>query len=281
MKKVVLVTGSSSGFGRLAAEALACEGYIVFATMRDLSGKNATHAAALRKLAQIENLSLYVVEIDVTNDESVEQGVAEVIRQTGRIDVLINNAGVMYTGITEAYTLEQARNQFEPNFFGVIRMNRAVLPQMREQNSGLIISLSSLAGGLVFPFFGLYCASKYALEALSLAYRYDLAGFEIDSVVIEPGPFATNLLNTNDQPRDLARLAEYGELNDEVTRVIHDIEKAQLQPQIVVDEIIKLIETPYGDRPFHTIPGPDFGLEPINSLKKQVQQELLQAMNLA
>jgi NAD(P)-dependent dehydrogenase (short-subunit alcohol dehydrogenase family) len=279
--KVILITGSSTGFGRLMAETLARSGYTVFATMRNLSSKNSTHVATLHELAIRENLSLNVVEVDVTNDESVEQGVAEVVRKAGQIDVLINNAGIMYTGITEGYTLEQARNQFEPNFFGVIRMNRAVLPQMRAQKSGLIISLSSLAGGLVFPFFGLYCASKHALEALALAYRYDLAALGIDSVVIEPALFATNLLASNDPPSDQTCLQGYTTLNDEVSRVIRDIENGQLDPQIVVYDIVKLLETPFGQRPFRTILGSDFDLEPVNYLKNDAQRSLLAAMKLA
>jgi NAD(P)-dependent dehydrogenase (short-subunit alcohol dehydrogenase family) len=279
-KKVILVTGSSTGFGRLVAETLARKGYSVFATMRNLAGKNATHAAALRELAIQEDLSLEVVEIDVTDDESVEQGVAKVIHRAGCIDVLINNAGVMYIGITEGYALEQARNQFEPNFFGVIRMNRAVVPQMRAQKSGLIISLSSLAGGLLFPFAGLYCASKHALEALSLAYRYELAAFGVDSVVIEPGPFATNLLDTNDLPRDQTCLQQYGVLNDEVIHLLENIKNGQLDPQIVVDDITNLIEIPFGQRPFRTIPGPDFGLAAVNPSKDKAQQGLLQALDL-
>jgi NAD(P)-dependent dehydrogenase (short-subunit alcohol dehydrogenase family) len=280
-KEVILITGSSTGFGRLMAETLARSGYTVFATMRNLSGKNAEPASDLLELAQREQLSLHVVEIDVKDDDSVAKGVEDVIRQAGSLDVLVNNAGVMYTGITEGYTVEQARNQFEPNFFGVIRMNRAVLPQMRAQKNGLIISVSSLAGGLLFPFFGLYCASKHALEALALAYRYDLAALGIDSVVIEPALFATNLLASNDQPQDQTRLPAYAPLNDEVDRVIGDIENGQLDPQIVVDDIIKLLETPFGRRPFRTISGPDFGLEPVNRLKNNAQQSLLQAMDLA
>ncbi|MBC8042153.1 MAG: SDR family oxidoreductase [Rhizobacter sp.] len=277
---VVLITGSSTGFGRLTAETLARKGYEVYASMRNLTGKNAANAEALQALAKKENLKLHVVEIDVTNDESAERGASAVIEKAGRIDVLINNAGVMYWGITEGYTLEQARNQFEPNFFGVIRLNRAVLPQMRRQQSGLIISISSLAGGLTFPFFALYCASKQALESLALGYRYDLTAFGIDCVVVEPGPFATNLLETNDPPRDTDRAAAYGELGSDLQHLIQSLEGGMQDAQLVADDIAKLIEIPFGARPFRTIPGSDFGMSPLNTAKDQAQHGLLQALNL-
>lgn len=279
--KVILITGSSTGFGRLAAETLARKGYRVYATMRNLAGKNAAHAQALRALAKQESLDLSVIELDVTKDESVDTAVAEVIQHAGRLDVVINNAGVMYWGITEGYTLEQARAQFEPNFFGVLRLNRAALPQMRKQQSGLIISVSSLAGGLTFPFFALYCASKQALEALALGYRYDLSAFGIDSVVIEPGPFSTNLLETNDPPRDASRLTDYGKQLEQLKGMWQSIEAGMQDSTLVVNEMIKLIETPFGERPFRTIPGADFGMSHLNAAKDQAQSGLLQAVGLS
>src|SRR5947209_7111597 len=171
MNKVVLITGSSTGFGRAAAEALALRGYVVFASMREASGGNAPHAAALRSLASRENLALNVVELDVSNDESVAKGVQQVLEAAGRIDVVINNAGIAALGITEAYTISQWQQLFEVNLFGVARVNRAVLPAMRRQRDGLLIHVSSLAGRVVVGYFGLYCASKFALEAMADAYR--------------------------------------------------------------------------------------------------------------
>jgi NAD(P)-dependent dehydrogenase (short-subunit alcohol dehydrogenase family) len=279
-QKVVLVTGSSSGFGYLSVQTLARKGYRVYATMRDIEGRNASPTEQLHTLAKEENLDVEVIELDVTKDDSVDRCVQTVIDRAGRIDVLVNNAGVMYGGVTEAYTLEQAYQQFEPNFFGVIRMNRAVLPHMREQKSGLLIHLGSLASGLMFPFYGLYCASKHALEALALSYRYDLSSFEIDSVIIQPGPFATSLLGTNDLPRDQECLAAYGPLAEIPGKMVQGFE-AQLQdPQMIADTILDLIEKPLGERPFRTIPGLDFGLKPVNAAKEIAQQDLLAALGL-
>ena len=138
-QQVVLITGTSTGIGRLIAETCARQGYAVFASMRQLVGRNAAHGAALRTLAEAEGLSLHVVELDVTNDASVEHAVQTVLQEAGRIDVLVNNAGVSAVGITETFTPEQAQQLFEVNVFGAIRMNRAVLPHCasRERSADL------------------------------------------------------------------------------------------------------------------------------------------------
>ncbi len=192
--KVVLITGTSSGFGRVIAETLARKKYHVFATMRDIKGRNATVARQIAELAKHESLSLQTLELDVTNDSTVEPAVSKVVLQSGRIDVLVNNAGYGVMDLAETVTTAQAQRQFDTNFFGVLRMNRAVLPTMRRQKSGLLLHVSSGAGRLVIPGMGLYCASKFAMEALAEVYRYELASQGIDSVVIEPGAYATPIM---------------------------------------------------------------------------------------
>src|SRR2546430_10562875 len=169
-----------SGFGRLTIETLSRQGYRVFAGMRAAAGKNAPAAEELRALAQRERLALQIIEIDVTDDASVERALAAIIETTGRLDVVVNNAGVSYSGPLEAFTLEQVRQQFETNVFSVLRVNRAVLPQMREQGSGLLLQIGSIAGRLALPFLGLYGATKFALEGLTESYRYELEPFGID-----------------------------------------------------------------------------------------------------
>ena len=171
MAQTILVTGSTSGFGRLTVETLARQGYRVFAGMCAAAGKNAPAAEELRALAQREQLALHIVEIDVTDDASVERAIAVIIETTGRLDVVVNNAGVSYSGPLEAFTLEQVRQQFETNVFSVLRVNRAVLPQMRKQGSGLLLQIGSIAGRLALPFQGLYGATKFALEGLTAAPR--------------------------------------------------------------------------------------------------------------
>jgi NAD(P)-dependent dehydrogenase (short-subunit alcohol dehydrogenase family) len=150
--RVVIVTGSSSGFGRLTAQTLARRGYTVFATMRGVEGKNVAAAADLRKLAAREGLALQPLELDVTDDASVEHAIGQVLATAGRIDVLVNNAAVGYVGPIEGFTPEQVRAQFETNVVGVLRVNRAVLPQMRRQGAGLLVYVSSGIGRLVSPF---------------------------------------------------------------------------------------------------------------------------------
>ena len=144
MTQTVVVTGSNSGFGRLIVETLARQGYIVFAGMRATSGRNAPAADELRAMAGREQLAIHIVELDVTDDASVEQAITSVIARTGRLDIVVNNAGVAYSGPLEAYTPEQVRQQFETNVFGMLRVNRAALPQMRQQGRGLVLRMGSV-----------------------------------------------------------------------------------------------------------------------------------------
>jgi len=185
--KVVVITGASSGFGRLTAEFLARQGHQVFATMRELAGRNAKAAEALRELGRREGLKLQAAELDVTRDASVESCVRQVLAEAGRIDVLVNNAGFGYGGLQESFTSEQAQRIFDTNVVGAHRTIRAVLPQMHRQREGLLVQVSSGVGRVVLPGMGLYCASKFALEALSECYRYELAGSGIDVVCVQPG----------------------------------------------------------------------------------------------
>ena len=198
----IVITGSSSGFGLLTAKSLLTLGYEVVATMRDSTTRNASKAAQLRAFSADTSGELTVVELDVTSDTSVASA-AEQIRELGLVDVLVNNAGVMNIGITEAYSIDEVQAQFEVNTFGPARVAKAFIPQMREQKSGLIINLSSVLGRLNLPFFGVYCASKFALEALFEAYRYELAAFGVDCIIVEPGPYgsASALLAKSPAPR--------------------------------------------------------------------------------
>src|SRR5438445_13345521 len=158
-QQVVLITGASSGFGRLIAETLARKKFQVFATMRNVKGRNAAAAREIAELAVRESLALQTLELDVTDDHSVESAVSKVVLQCGRIDVLVNNAGHGIMDLAETATLAQAQRQFDTNFFGVLRLNRAVLPTMRRQESGLLLHVSSGGARLVMPGMSLSCAS--------------------------------------------------------------------------------------------------------------------------
>ncbi len=255
MEQTILVTGSTSGFGRLTVETLARQGYIVFAGMRAAAGKNAPAAEALRALAQREQLALHIVEIDVTDNASVERAIAAIIETTGRLDVVVNNAGVSYSGPLEAFTLEQVRQQFETNVFSVLRVNRAVLPQMRKQGSGLLLQIGSIAGRLGMPFLGLYGATKFALEGLTESYRYELAPFGIDAAILEPGTFPTTISANRQVAADAERLAFYQAAMNAFTAPFYAENRSATppDPQEVADAIAQVIAQPAGKRPLRTV----------------------------
>jgi len=280
--KVVLITGTSSGFGRVIAETLARKKYHVFATMRDIKGRNATVARQIAELAKHESLSLQTLELDVTNDSTVEPAVSKVVLQSGRIDVLVNNAGYGVMDLAETVTTAQAQRQFDTNFFGVLRMNRAVLPTMRRQKSGLLLHVSSGAGRLVIPGMGLYCASKFAMEALAEVYRYELASQGIDSVVIEPGAYATPIMAKLEKGEDPKRKTGYREMAEVPEKLKAKIGSSRANPQEIADAVLQIIETPAGQRHLRYRVGPGGpGVQRINALTDEVQVQLLEAFGIA
>ena len=190
-QKVAIVTGSSSGIGRETALLLAKNGYITFATARNLD-----KAADLKKISENEKIDLRLVELDVTKDESVNSSIDSILRETGRIDILINNAGYGLIGAFEDSSIEEVKNQYETNFFGVIRTTQSVLPTMRKQKSGMIVNISSGAGRFGFPTGSAYVSTKFALEGLSESMRYELEPFGIRIIIIEPGVITTNFVKS-------------------------------------------------------------------------------------
>ena len=277
----VLITGASSGFGRLIAETLARNNYQVFATMRNINGKNAGPAQELRELAKRESLALHVVELDVTDDGSVERAIRTVIDESGRIDVLVNNAGYGLMGVTEAVTLEQAQRIMDTNFFGAVRMNRAVLPYMRRQKGGLLIHISSGAGRVVVPSMGFYCASKWAMEALAEEYRYELASLGIDSVIIQPGAYPTAVFNNIERAGDAPREEAYGAVKGIADRVLGMLGGAKGDPQEIADAVLRTIETPPGQRKLRQRVGSGVqGIVDLNQLSETVQGQILAAFGM-
>src|SRR5260221_90497 len=255
MEQTILVTGSNSGFGRLTVETLARQGYRVFAGMRAAAGKNAPAAEELRVLAEREHLALHIVEIDITDDASVEQAIASLVGITGRLDVVVNNAGIAYSGPLEAYTLKQVQQQFDTNVFGVVRVNRAALPHMRRQGSGLLLQIGSIGGRLALPFLGLYGATKFALEGLTESYRYELAPFGIDAAIIEPGTYPTAISAKRQIAADTERFALYKTaLDGFMTPLFVENRSARPpDPQEVADAVAHVIAHPAGERPLRTV----------------------------
>lgn len=279
--KVVLVTGASSGFGKLIAETLARKSFQVFATMRNVQGKNAAAARELIEMAKRESAALHVLELDVTEDSSVERAVGEAVAKCGRIDVLVNNAGFGVTDLVETVTMAQAQRQFDVNVFGILRMNRAVLPHMKRQRSGLLLHVSSGAGRLVIPGMGLYCASKFAMEAVAEAYRYEVASQGIDSVVIEPGAYATPITDKLEWGEDPGRKEGYGEIAKIPEKIVEMIRHSQANPQDIADAVLRIIETPAGERAVRYRVGGGAGeVEAINEVCARAQEQLLKGFGI-
>ena len=279
--KNIIITGSSNGFGLKAAKDFADKGNKVFATMRNPNGKNATAKADLEN----HSTNIKVLDLDVTNDASVKEAMSTILAEAGNIDILINNAGIMYLGITEAFSVEQAKFQMETNYFGAIRVMQAILPNMRKAGSGLIINTSSLVGRMSPPFFGTYTATKHALEGYSQALRYEVSPFGVDIVLVEPGPFGTGLLASGQAPAHNEVLETYGELAGVPTAMGENF--AQMlqsenapDPQWVVDAYMKLADLPFGSRPTRTVVGITWGTDEINNLTQSIQDRILKEMQL-
>lgn len=282
MKKV-LITGCSSGFGYDSAKYLADKGHHVYATMRNINGKNAAPASELRHYANSNGVKIEVLEIDVTSDESVNAAVAQI----PVVDVLINNAGLGFGGAIEAFSSEQCLAQLDLNIVGTLRTAKAVLPGMRARKSGLIIQISSIAGRGAFPGFGVYHASKWGLEGFSEAMRYELAPLGIDVVIVEPGPFSTNFFGnmipaTNDElAMAYQHVGEFFEgFGNQVKEMFAD-ENAPTDPMIVVKIFEDLINSPAGSRPLRTIAGLDFGFQALNDAVEPFRKASLESMGLS
>jgi len=278
---VALITGTSSGFGRLLVETLAARDTIVYATMRGIDSHQdvADQFRALGSHVRLE-------ELDVTSLADVSRVAERVQRESGRLDVLVNNAGALLGGITEALTVEQLSSQLDANVIGPFRLMRALLPLMRRQRAGLVVNVTSIAGRIVFPFFGAYCASKWALDALSESMRYELASQGVDVAIVEPGFFHTQLFAHATSSTDVARASEYGPTALIPGQLFASFDQlfaqlpAETAPQVLVDAIVALIDAAPGDRPLRTCVGVDMGVRALNDATKDVGPNTLAALGL-
>ncbi|SHN54372.1 SDR family oxidoreductase [Erythrobacter sanguineus] len=273
--KSVLITGCSSGFGRLTAELLARQGARVFATMRNLPRPEADE---LRALAVAESLDLHVIAIDVTADDQIAAGVAEAEQiNGGPIDVLVNNAGIGITSPVEVQDMEATRLIFETNVFGPHRMARAVLPGMRAKGAGQIIQISSQLGRVIVPYSGHYSATKFALEAMSEQLAYELVPHKIDVSIIEPGGYPTKVwVNRNAYSGELKDRAEAVHTEgypQQVARMgMEDGSGRSADPADVARAIGGLIAQPPGTRPLRLpVAAGNKPQVPINEVTAQVQ----------
>ena len=278
MSETILITGASTGFGRDTAETLARAGHTVFASMRDPKAKNREHAAALRKQG------IEVVALDISDDASVIQAVNDVLALK-RIDVLINNAGTLSVGVTEAFTPDQAKVVFNTNVVGLLRTTRAVLPSMRAQGDGLIINIGSVVGRVTFPFFGIYGASKFAVEALTDSLRYELSQLGVDVVLMQPSAYPTNMYASTQQPADATRAAAYGATGEIPAKMFANFTEmfsapGAPNPHDVAEAIAKLVALPKGLRPARTVVGQPFGADTVNGQTAPVQAHVIEALGL-
>jgi NAD(P)-dependent dehydrogenase (short-subunit alcohol dehydrogenase family) len=291
MNKVVIVTGASSGFGRLSANAVARSGHTVYASMRETLGRNAPQVAELQKFAKDNKIDLRAIELDVQSQESVDRAVTEIIAAHGHIDVVVHNAGHMDFGPAEAFTPEQLAELYDINVLSTQRMNRAALPYMRKQRSGLLVwvSSSSVAGGTP-PYLSPYFAAKAGMDAIAVSYARELALWGIETSIVVPGAFTggTNHFAHARQPADTARAAEYNagpyaNYANKIMKAFAAIVPADADADVaaVGDAIAKIIDMPFGKRPFrvHIDPTQD-GAEVSFAVIDRMRTEMLHRVGL-
>ena len=289
MKKVIVVTGASSGFGALTARALARAGHIVYASMRDTTGRNAPQVAEVARFASHNGADLRAVELDVTTTTSVEAGIAKVIADNGRLDVVVHNAGHMSFGPAEAFTPEQFAELYDVNVLSTQRVNRAALPQMRRQKQGLVVwvSSSSARGGAP-PFLSPYFAAKAAMDSLAVSYAGELSRWGIETAIIVPGAFTrgTNHFAHSGAPADKPRAAQYDNgpyagLADRFLKGLAALEPPDADAGAVADAIVEVVDMPFGKRPFrtHVDPSQD-GAEIVNGVADRVRAELFRRIGI-
>lgn len=257
-KKVVLITGTNSGFGWLTANSVAALGHKVYATIRDTQGKNADKAKAL---SQVENVT--VLDVSLTEEASVKNAIDTIIAREGRIDVLVNNAGISAFGVAESFTTDDVQRMLAVNVIAPWRLMKLVLPMMRKQSEGLIINVSSGWGRFSAPFSVMYGASKFALEGISEGLHYELRPLGVDVAIIQPGAFPTEMSRKIQPGSDASVVDGYKAIADVPNKMFAAIgqmfENTKPNPQDVADAVVKLMDLPTGQRPLRTVVDPSTG----------------------
>lgn len=279
----VLITGAGGGFGKLIVKELTDNGFSTVGTMRDTKNRNKDNAA------ELEKLGAKIIEMDVTSQASVDAGISFAVKSLGKIDAVINNAGVGVLGLQETFTPEDFQKLFDINVFGVQRVNRAVIPHFRANGNGLLIHISSLLGRITVPFYGPYNASKWALEAMAENYRTELSGFGIESCILEPGGYPTSFIENLIRPSDQKRIQELGEFAKFPEEFLKGFEQGlannpEQNPRKVAIAVLDLLKKPKGERPFRTIVdsmGMGTYIEDYNSHLAKVTEGIYTAFGIA
>lgn len=257
-KKVVLITGTNSGFGWLTAHSVAALGHKVYATMRDTATKNADKAQAL---GQLDNVT--VLDVELTDEASVKKAIETIIAEEGKVDVLVNNAGFARNGVAESFTTADVQEIFDINVIGPWRLMKMVLPSMRKQSEGLIINVTSGFGRFSFPFSTMYSASKFGLEAVSEGLYYEVRPLGIDVAILQPGAFPTEMAQKVKFGSDSSVVDGYQAIADfphKMGKAVGEMfENVKPDPQNVADAVVKLIGLSKGQRPLRTVVDPTTG----------------------
>ncbi|WP_395491011.1 SDR family NAD(P)-dependent oxidoreductase [Cedecea davisae] len=290
MQQIILITGASSGFGALSARALAHAGHIVYASMRDTTGRNAPQVESLNEYAERHGVDLRAVELDVLSQASADEAVAHIIAEQGRLDVVVHNAGHMSFGPAEAFLPEQFSQLYDINVLGTQRVNRAALPQLRKQGNGLLlwVGSSSTRGGTP-PYLAPYFAAKAAMDAVAVSYAAELSRWGIESSILVPGAFTkgTNHFLHSGKPADSERELEYTRqgptagLEDEALKGLAACEPEDADVADVAAAMVDIVNAPYGKRPFrvHVDPSDD-GAAVVNAVADRIRKEFLQRIGL-
>jgi NAD(P)-dependent dehydrogenase (short-subunit alcohol dehydrogenase family) len=251
-KKIILITGTNSGFGWYYTNTLSNAGHTVYATMRDIKGRNKEKANELNALSNV-----HVLEVEVTSEDSVKNAIKTIIEEQGRLDVLINNAGNVVGGLAETFTGNDIDRLFNVHVKGSWYAIKEALPYMRRQQDGLIINTSSVLGRFSSPFFTFYNAAKFAVEGISEGLHYEVRSLGVDVAILQPGAFPTEIFSKAEKSSDESVIAGYGNLANIPEQMNAGIaklfEESKPDPQQVADEVLRLIELPKGKRPLRTV----------------------------
>ncbi|MEV6636957.1 SDR family oxidoreductase [Actinoplanes sp. NPDC051470] len=275
--RTIIITGASSGFGAMSARALVDAGHRVFGGMRDIEGRNKQAAADFEGYAP----NAVSLEMDVSDQHSVDAAVERVLREAGRIDVVVHNAGHMTLGPVEAFTVEQSAAVYDTNVLSTQRVNRAVLPHLRGQGDGLLVWVgSSSARGGTPPYLGPYFAAKAAEDALAVSIAAEVARFGIDTTIVVPGSFTTgtNHYAHAGHPEDTAVVESYQEryagVMDDLLGKQARLSPDDADPQEVAREIVRVVDLPRGRRPFRVYIDPaQDGAEEVFRMGDRVRRE--------
>jgi NAD(P)-dependent dehydrogenase (short-subunit alcohol dehydrogenase family) len=289
-KKIIVITGASSGFGALAARGLADAGHTVYASMRETAGRNAPQVKSVEEYAKKNKVDLRATELDVSSEQSAENAIKAIVAEHGRLDVLIHNAGHMVFGPAEAFTPEQLAELYDINVLSTQRVNRAALPQLRKQRQGLVVwvSSSSSAGGTP-PYLAPYFASKAGMDAMAVQYARELALWGIETSIVVPGAFTggTNHFAHSGTPADKARAAEYENgpykgYGKKIQEAFAAIVPPDADAGKVGEAIVAIVNAPFGKRPFrvHVDPTQD-GADVAFTVMDRVRSEMLHRVGLA